>query len=110
MTELPAESRRFSCSPSPARRAGRRRLASILAALALAAVAAGVVAWAGERRAPAVLAFLVAVLPLFAWRMSGDLDPVELGQLPACLRLPKIGHLRHVQTATTPLVKCRSVC
>ena len=78
MIELPEESRRFACSSSPRRRAGRRRLALGLVALTLAALAGAVVAWTGDRRAAAVLASLVAVVPLFAWRMSGDLDPVEL--------------------------------
>ena len=78
MAELPDESRRFACSPSAARRAGRRRLALLLVAVSAAALVAAGVAWSGDRKAAAMLAAAVGLLPLFAWRMSGDLDPVEL--------------------------------
>ena len=70
--------RRFPCSPEPARRAGRRRLAIVLALLAATALAAAVFAWTRDRTWPAILAAIAAWAPLFAWRMSGDLDPVEL--------------------------------
>lgn len=78
MAELPPDNRRFLCTPSPAHRAGRRRLALILVTLTVVALAAAGLAWAGDRPVPTVLALIVAVLPMFAWRMSGDLDPVEL--------------------------------
>lgn len=78
MAELPPSDRRFLCTPSATRRAGRRRLALVLVTLTVVALAAAGLAWAGHRPGPAVLALIVALLPMFAWRMSGDLDPVEL--------------------------------
>lgn len=78
MSEPPDETRRFACSASPPRRAGRRRLALILATLTIAAIGAAALAWTTHRTVPAVLALGVALLPVLAWRMSGDLDPLEL--------------------------------
>ncbi len=70
--------RRFPCTPGGAIRRGRRRLAALLAGLALLLVAVAGGAWWSGRRWPAVLALAVALVPWTAWRMSGDLDPLWL--------------------------------
>lgn len=70
--------RRFPCTAGGAIRRGRRRLAVLLLGLALLLVAVGAAAWWSGRRSPAVLAFVVALVPWMAWRMSGDLDPLWL--------------------------------
>lgn len=70
---------RFPCSPAGAILRGRRRLTLLLLGLAGLMLVVAVLTWGvAGRRWPALLAFLVALIPWTAWRMSGDLDPLWL--------------------------------
>jgi hypothetical protein len=70
---------RFPCSPGGVILRGRRRLTLLLLGLAgLMVVVAVLTWWLAGRFWPALLAFLVALIPWTAWRMSGDLDPLWL--------------------------------
>lgn len=70
---------RFPCSPGGVILRGRRRLKLLLLGLAgLMLVVAALTWWVAHRGWPALLAFLVALIPWTAWRMSGDLDPLWL--------------------------------
>jgi hypothetical protein len=75
----------FRCSPGGRVAAGRRRLKSLLAAVALlmVAVAAGTL-WAGKT-VPALLAAALAAVVLFTVRVSGDLEPLQLEVAPDLL-------------------------
>jgi hypothetical protein len=70
---------RFPCSPGGVILRGRRRLTLLLLGLAgLMLVVSILTWWVADRGWPALLAFLVALIPWTAWRMSGDLDPLWL--------------------------------
>lgn len=70
---------RFPCTPGGVILRGRRRLKLLLVGLAVLMVVVAAATWWGAGRFwPAVLAFLVALIPWTAWRMSGDLDPLWL--------------------------------
>jgi hypothetical protein len=65
---------RFPCTPGGAILRGRRRLRSLLLGLAALMLAVGAITMAFGRIGVGFLAWLVALIPWTAWRMSGDLD------------------------------------
>lgn len=69
---------RFPCTPGGAVLRGRRRLTTLLVGLAGLMVVVAGLTWIAGRFWPGLLAFLVALIPWTAWRMSGDLDPFWL--------------------------------
>lgn len=69
---------RFLCTPGGSIARGRRHLRLLLLGLALILLLAGGFAWATGRHWPAFLAWVLALVPWTAWRMSGDLEPVWL--------------------------------
>ncbi len=75
---MPNPELEFECTPGRRFAASRRRLAALLVAVAAVAGLAAFFAWSHARTWPAILAGGVAVLALFALRMSGDLDPRKL--------------------------------
>jgi hypothetical protein len=64
-----------------------------LISLALVALLAAGFAWTHDRGWPALLAVGVGALSLFAWRMSGDLDPVGLSITGGWLTIQTRRHL-----------------
>jgi hypothetical protein len=76
--DMPPEGVRFLCTPRGPIAKGRRNLRRLLFGLALILLAAGAFAWATGRHWPAALAWVLALVPWTAWRMSGDLEPLWL--------------------------------
>jgi hypothetical protein len=72
---------RFLCTPGGSIARGRRHLRLLLFGLALILILAGGFAWATGRHWPAFLAWILALVPWTAWRMSGDLEPLWLDLL-----------------------------
>ena len=68
----------FRCTPGGAVAAGRRRVRRLLLGAALLMLVIGVTVLVGGRWGPALLCAGAAFLSFFAWRMSGDLDPLWL--------------------------------
>jgi hypothetical protein len=69
---------RFACTPGGAIARGRRRLRLLFAGLGGALLAATLLAWAQGRLVAGLLPLVVAGVVGTAWRMSGDLDVLEL--------------------------------
>lgn len=78
---------RFPCSRSGALARGRWRLGWLLGGAAAVMLATAAAAWAAGRFWPGLLAALVALVPLMALRMSGDLDLLGLDVDPGALVL-----------------------
>jgi hypothetical protein len=72
------EPRTFRCSPAGAIAAGRRRVRRLLVGASLLMLALAVVVLYGGRWGPALICAGAGFLSFFAWRMSGDLDPLWL--------------------------------
>jgi hypothetical protein len=68
----------FRCTPGGAIAAGRRRVRRLLVGAALLMLGLAVAVLIAGRWGPALLCAGAAFLALFAWRMSGDLDPLWL--------------------------------
>jgi hypothetical protein len=81
----PPEMVRFLCTPGGSIARGRRHLRLLFLALALILLAAGGFAWSTGRHWPAALAWVLALVPWTAWRMSGDLEPLWLDVLGGTL-------------------------
>jgi hypothetical protein len=73
---MPAQ--RFACTPGGAIARSRRRMRLLFAGLGGTLVAAALLAWAQGRLAAGILPLVVAGIVRTAWRMSGDLDVLEL--------------------------------
>ena len=65
---------RFPCTPGGAVAHGRRRLRLLLLGLALLMLAIGIAAFAAGRIGAGIFAWLVALGPWIAWRMSSDVE------------------------------------
>lgn len=70
----PVGARRFPCTAGGEVARGRRRLRLLLLGLTVLMVATGAVALRLGRTGPAIWAWLVAIGPWLAWRMSSDVD------------------------------------
>ena len=68
----------FVCTPGGAIAAGRRRVRGILLGATLLMVLLAIVVLVVGRWGPALICAGAAFLCFFAWRMSGDLDPLWL--------------------------------
>lgn len=68
----------FSSTPAGTIAAGRRRLASLFAVLAILMLVAAIAAWLTGQAFPGLLALAVALSVGLAWRMSNDLRPRKL--------------------------------
>ena len=68
----------FVCTPGGAIAAGRRRVGRLLLGATLLMLVLAVVMSIGGRWGPALICLGAALLAFFAWRMSGDLDPLWL--------------------------------
>jgi hypothetical protein len=76
---------RFPCTPGGAVARGRRRLRLLLLGLAALMVAVGAAAAATDRIGAGIWAWLAALLPLLAWRMSSDVELLWLELQPGTL-------------------------
>lgn len=68
----------FRCTPGGAIARGRRRMRRLLLGAALLMLGLGVGVLIAGRWGPALICAGAAFLSFFAWRMSGDLDPLWL--------------------------------
>jgi hypothetical protein len=80
--ELPDQMLRFDCSLAGSVATGRRRLTLLLVGLGVLMLGVTLTMLLVGRFFPAMLAFVVALVTLFCWRMSHDLEPlwIEVGE------------------------------
>ena len=78
VAESPPRALEFRCTPAGAVAAGRRRVRRLLLGSVLLMLALAAVVLAAGRWGPALICAGAAFLCFFAWRMSGDLDPLWL--------------------------------
>lgn len=77
----------FTCTPGGSVATGIRRLRRLFASLALLMIVASLIAWSTNRFIPGLLAFAVACLVGFTWRMSNDLRARKLTLEPGLLTI-----------------------
>src|SRR5688572_17022601 len=77
----------FRCTPGGTIAAGRRRVGRLLLGSALLMLVLAVVVLIAGRWGPALICGGAAFLAFFAWRMSGDLDPLWLTLVPGDLKV-----------------------